>query len=142
MVSRRTGFGSDGSASNAPRNTPLRNTSSAHNSSVTVPGSSKAGTRPSAAWAWRSAGERPLPRRGVSQRLDAVFASNPGDGVPLEAAPDVARRFLVEHDPVHGGIGDAPKFPQPTILKFLWRTGQRTGHQKKRALGSKRIHLG
>jgi len=63
----------------------------------------------------------------ISQRLDAVFASNPGDAVPLEAAPEVARRFLAEHDPVHGGIGDAPKFPQPTILKFLWRTGQRTG---------------
>ncbi|UUX47941.1 thioredoxin domain-containing protein [Nisaea acidiphila] len=63
----------------------------------------------------------------ISQRLDAVFAANPGDGIPLEAAPEVARHFLSDHDPVLGGIGDAPKFPQPTILKFLWRTGQRTG---------------
>ncbi|MEP3115272.1 thioredoxin domain-containing protein [Nisaea sp.] len=62
----------------------------------------------------------------ISQRLEAVFAGNPGTRIPLEAAPDVAAQFLSQHDPVYGGIGDAPKFPQPTILKFLWRTGQRT----------------
>ena len=62
----------------------------------------------------------------IAQRLESVFAGNPGTRIPLEAAPDVAAQFLSEHDPVYGGMGDAPKFPQPTILKFLWRTGQRT----------------
>jgi len=62
----------------------------------------------------------------IAQQLEAVFAGNPGTRIPLEAAPDVAGQFLSQHDPVYGGIGDAPKFPQPTILKFLWRTGQRT----------------
>src|SRR6266567_3874806 len=30
-------------------------------------------------------------------------------------------------DPVHGGLRGAPKFPQPMVLEFLWRAGQRTG---------------
>jgi uncharacterized protein len=29
-------------------------------------------------------------------------------------------------DTVHGGLGGAPKFPQPMILEFLWRAGLRT----------------
>jgi len=29
-------------------------------------------------------------------------------------------------DPVHGGTRGAPKFPQPMLLEFLWRAGQRT----------------
>jgi len=62
----------------------------------------------------------------IAQRLETGFAGNPGTRIPLEAAPEVAAQFLSQHDPVYGGIGDAPKFPQPTILKFLWRTGQRT----------------
>jgi uncharacterized protein len=28
-------------------------------------------------------------------------------------------------DPVHGGMRGAPKFPQPAMLEFLWRAGQR-----------------
>jgi hypothetical protein len=30
-------------------------------------------------------------------------------------------------DPVHGGMRGAPKFPQPAMLEFLWRAGERTG---------------
>src|SRR5262252_6662887 len=30
-------------------------------------------------------------------------------------------------DPVNGGTRGAPKFPQPMLLEFLWRAGQRTG---------------
>ena len=58
----------------------------------------------------------------IAQRLEAIFAENRGSGIPLTAAPELAAHFLSEHDPVYGGFGDAPKFPQPTILKFLWRT--------------------
>ena len=66
----------------------------------------------------------------IAQRLDAVFAENRGSGIPLTAAPHLATHFLSEHDPVYGGFGDAPKFPQPTILKFLWRTGLRTNNHQ------------
>jgi uncharacterized protein YyaL (SSP411 family) len=33
-------------------------------------------------------------------------------------------------DPMHGGLQGAPKFPQPMMLEFLWRAGQRTGQQR------------
>src|SRR5262249_57707638 len=32
--------------------------------------------------------------------------------------------------PVKGGMGGAPKFPQPMMLEFLWRAGQRL-HDKR-----------
>ena len=33
-------------------------------------------------------------------------------------------------DPVNGGTRGAPKFPQPMLLEFLWRAGQRTGEAR------------
>jgi len=33
-------------------------------------------------------------------------------------------------DPLHGGLRGAPKFPQPGMLEFLWRAGQRTGQAR------------
>jgi uncharacterized protein YyaL (SSP411 family) len=33
-------------------------------------------------------------------------------------------------DPVHGGMRGAPKFPQPSMLEFLWRAGQRTNDKR------------
>src|SRR3989440_9103637 len=33
-------------------------------------------------------------------------------------------------DPIHGGTRGAPKFPQPMLLEFLWRAGQRTGEAR------------
>ena len=38
-----------------------------------------------------------------------------------------SKSLLREIDPVHGGIGRAPKFPQPSILKLLWRAWRRNG---------------
>ncbi len=39
------------------------------------------------------------------------------------AARQVGKMF----DAVHGGLRGAPKFPQPSLLEFLWRAGLRTG---------------
>ena len=33
-------------------------------------------------------------------------------------------------DPVHGGMRGAPKFPQPMMLEFLWRAGQRMNDKR------------
>ena len=33
-------------------------------------------------------------------------------------------------DPVHGGVRGAPKFPQPMLLEFLWRAGERSGEAR------------
>ena len=40
---------------------------------------------------------------------------SPDPGLPARAS----RRLLAAVDPVHGGIGRAPKFPQPEVLGFL-----------------------
>ncbi len=39
----------------------------------------------------------------------------------------VAERLLREVDPLNGGIGSAPKFPQCGIFELLWRAWKRTG---------------
>src|SRR5690606_25166542 len=36
-------------------------------------------------------------------------------------------RFLGLFDGENGGVRGAPKFPQASILEFLWRAGERTG---------------
>ncbi len=55
-----------------------------------------------------------------------------GEGVTLELTDQIAQRLLREIDPVEGGIGQAPKFPQPTILKLLWRAWKRSGAEPYR----------
>jgi uncharacterized protein len=42
----------------------------------------------------------------------------------LDAA---AARLAARFDPVHGGFGGAPKFPQPMIIEFMLRSWRRTG---------------
>ena len=53
-----------------------------------------------------------------------------------DIAPDlfdrVAERLLREVDPLNGGIGTAPKFPQSGIFELLWRGWKRTRQQPYR----------
>jgi len=54
---------------------------------------------------------------------DAVAADlPPGEAPPFAAASTAAVEQLARlHDPVHGGFGGAPKFPQPPVLELLAR---------------------
>ncbi len=58
-----------------------------------------------------------------------LLATRSGPGIPLDRAllDQAAERLLGLIDPVHGGINGAPKFPQPGLLEFLWRSAYRTG---------------
>src|SRR5688572_27389077 len=38
---------------------------------------------------------------------------------------EAARQIAGAMDPVHGGLRGAPKFPNPSILEYLWRAGLR-----------------
>jgi hypothetical protein len=62
-------------------------------------------------------------------RLELVVAREPSAGASL--APEIVRqaldRFKSAFDPVHGGFGGAPKFPQPAIPAFMLRAAQRFG---------------
>jgi uncharacterized protein len=56
-----------------------------------------------------------------------------GAGVSMALTDRVAQRLLQEVDIVHGGIGDAPKFPQVGLLELFWRLWKRTGNEGARA---------
>ena len=56
------------------------------------------------------------------------------DNSPLpspQLLSDIANHLLKNADPVNGGLGQAPKFPNPSILDFLWRHA-RTGNEAAR----------
>ena len=60
-----------------------------------------------------------LTERKLQSAADQVLTPDLLD----QAAQGFARQF----DPMHGGFGRAPKFPQPMALEFLLRQYQRTG---------------
>ncbi len=62
----------------------------------------------------------------LRQALAKLSRNQSGGAIALTANDQVAERLLHEIDPVNGGIGGAPKFPQPTILKLLWRAWKRS----------------
>jgi uncharacterized protein YyaL (SSP411 family) len=69
----------------------------------------------------------------LRQHLEQAVRPNlqPGELEPsiLDAA---AQGLAAQHDPVHGGFGDAPKFPQPMAIEFLLRYWKRSGDQAAR----------
>lgn len=65
----------------------------------------------------------------IRDALAKLSQPTPGSGVTLELLDRIAERLCREVDPFHGGIGSAPKFPQPGIFELLWRAWLRT-HQR------------
>jgi uncharacterized protein len=63
----------------------------------------------------------------LKEALGRLSQPQRGTGIPTGLADQVAERLLQEIDPVNGGIGGAPKFPQPGILALLWRAWKRRG---------------
>jgi uncharacterized protein YyaL (SSP411 family) len=59
-----------------------------------------------------------------------------GEGGAPQIAPElldrIAERLLREVDPLNGGIGTAPKFPQCGIFELLWRGWKRTRREPYR----------
>ena len=69
-------------------------------------------------------------RRALMERL-AQSARPKGMVVVGIAELDAAAQQLTGLiDPHHGGTKGAPKFPQPMLLEFLWRAGQRSGQAR------------
>ncbi|MDE2335964.1 MAG: thioredoxin domain-containing protein, partial [Alphaproteobacteria bacterium] len=69
--------------------------------------------------------------------LEEQNAPQKGALLPRAALDNIARHYLSLIDPAHGGIGGAggggPKFPNLTILNFLWNAHLRTGDPACRA---------
>jgi uncharacterized protein YyaL (SSP411 family) len=68
----------------------------------------------------------------LSSALASLSRNSGGGALPPEAADQAAARLVNEIDPVEGGLGRAPKFPQPAILKLLWRAWKRSGEARYR----------
>ena len=61
-------------------------------------------------------------------RLAGFVAPQPGaTSLTSGLLTNAAHRFKLEYDPTHGGFGDAPKFPRPSVPAFLLLHGTRTG---------------
>jgi uncharacterized protein YyaL (SSP411 family) len=67
--------------------------------------------------------------RDALKRLEQPQA---GDGVAPQLFDQIAERLLREVDPLNGGIGHAPKFPQCGIFELLWRGWKRTRREPYR----------
>ena len=61
----------------------------------------------------------------LTEALGRLSRNAAGQGIPLDLIDQAADRVLREVDPLEGGIGDAPKFPQCPTLKLLWRAWTR-----------------
>src|SRR5215467_384348 len=66
--------------------------------------------------------------RGGLAKLSQPQQSQNGEAPQLTPAllDQIAERLLREVDPLNGGIGTAPKFPQCGIFELLWRAWKRT----------------
>jgi uncharacterized protein len=69
-------------------------------------------------------------RSGIMARL-AETARPSGRGTIGRPELDrIANQIAGMIDPVRGGMGGAPKFPQPMMLEFLWRASLRMGDER------------
>ncbi len=68
----------------------------------------------------------------IRDALNKLSQHAPGTGLTPALLDQMAQRLRGEIDPIHGGIGGAPKFPQPAILDLLWRAWIRTGDHAHR----------
>ena len=66
-------------------------------------------------------------REALSQRTSETGDPTAPAGISRGLLNQCAARLQREIDQVHGGIGQAPKFPQTFILELLWRAYLRTG---------------
>ncbi len=66
-------------------------------------------------------------RAALATALKASSRMSPGGEISLDRTDQLAHRILVAVDPVHGGLGAAPKFPQVMALDLLWRAYVRNG---------------
>ncbi len=68
----------------------------------------------------------------IKDAMQRMSAPLPASDLSREVTDSFAAHLLREVDPIEGGIGQAPKFPQCTALKLLWRAWKRHGQNSFR----------
>src|SRR5207245_11648534 len=69
-----------------------------------------------------------LLRDGLQQLSEAA----PDNILTPDMLNEICAKLATLIDPVEGGLGEAPKFPQSPVLALLWRGYKRTGDIKLR----------
>ena len=64
--------------------------------------------------------------------LRGLTEARAGGQIPIDVNDRAAAQLLKQFDMVNGGIGGAPKFPNPSILEMMWRAYKRTGKTEMR----------
>ena len=64
---------------------------------------------------------------GLQEALSRMSAASPGEPITAADLNRVAEMLRASEDPVHGGLGSAPKFPNAPVFRFLWQEHARTG---------------
>ncbi|MGE4279695.1 MAG: thioredoxin domain-containing protein [Magnetospirillum sp.] len=77
---------------------------------------------------WHKDGERV--RANVQALMEALSDAPAGEGAKLsiDMLDKGAKAVLQAVDMEQGGLGGAPKFPQPGLFDYLWRSARRTGN--------------
>ena len=61
----------------------------------------------------------------VDEMINSVRPAHQGPELAQNTMNRAAEDLLVQVDSEHGGFGRAPKFPYPTLFRFLWNQGIR-----------------
>jgi len=68
----------------------------------------------------------------IKDTMQRLAAPLPASEISREVIDGLAAQVLREIDPISGGIGQAPKFPQAAAMKLLWRAWKRQGRENFR----------
>ncbi|MFQ5348794.1 MAG: DUF255 domain-containing protein, partial [Rhodothalassiaceae bacterium] len=69
-------------------------------------------------------------RDALMQELARLAQPRPPASLPSDSFARAAERLHALTDPRHGGLGGAPKFPQPFVFEFLWRIFLESGERR------------
>ena len=65
----------------------------------------------------------------LREGLTKLAQPEAGGAVPIALLDQIAAKLAENVDRFRGGVGGAPKFPQPQILEQIWRAWKRTGDE-------------
>jgi len=66
-------------------------------------------------------------RSALIDHMRQIFSESKTGSLAPDLLDQAAAKLAGHVDAVHGGIGGAPKFPQPFVVELLWRAFLRTG---------------
>ena len=66
-------------------------------------------------------------RSALVEHMQRIFSESAAGALTPDLLDQAAAKLAGHVDTVHGGIGGAPKFPQPFVFELLWRAFLRSG---------------